>query len=100
MTTKKLCALAIPLALAACSGSDEARAKEVVRANITDPDSAKFGQYAQVDSKKRDWACLEVNYRGSEGGYVGNAAARLVKSAGSEVGSTRVSPARTRIASG
>lgn len=65
----------------ACN-SNESRAKNVVRANISDPDSAKFGAFVEVDSKKRDWACLEVNYKGPGGGYVGSSAARLMKPAG------------------
>ena len=71
------------LVTAGCS-NNETRAKDVVRANIPDPGSAQFGDFVEVDSKKRDWACLEVNYRGSEGGFVGKAAARLVKAAGSD----------------
>ncbi len=59
----------------------QAGMKEMVRAHLTDPRSAEFGRYEQVNSKNRDWACLEVNSRGSGGGMMGAQASRFVSSA-------------------
>ncbi len=70
MTTKsKLCALAIPLALAACSGM-KGGAETAVRESLKDPDSAKFGAFDYDDKTKR--GCLTVNARNSMGGYTGD----------------------------
>lgn len=76
-------ALACLASLAACDNA-QSRAESVVRRFLSDPDSAKFGAFEEVQSKNRDWACLEVNAKGAGGGYVGASAARLVKPAGTE----------------
>lgn len=59
----------------------QAGMKEMVRAHLTDPQSAEFGRFERVDSKNRDWACLEVNSRGGGGGLIGVQASRFVSSA-------------------
>lgn len=79
---KHVIALAIAaIALAGCDGS-KARMKEIVLAQLKDPDSAKFGRYEQVNSKNRDWACLEVNAKTPAGGYAGARGAYFVAPAG------------------
>jgi hypothetical protein len=52
--------------------------------HLKDPDSAKFGDFGQVLSKERDWACLAVNAKNGFGGYTGEQSARLVKKASEE----------------
>ncbi len=75
MNKKKLIALAIPLALAACSG--RSGAEKAVRESLTDPESAKFGEF--YFNGKTGRACLTVNAKNSFGGYVGDKQARLRK---------------------
>jgi hypothetical protein len=74
---KRIIVLAAAFALVGC-GDNQAGMKETVRGHLTDPGSAKFGRYEQVNSKNRDWACLEVNAKGPGGGYTGAKAARFV----------------------
>lgn len=75
MNTKKLCALAIPLALAACSG--KSGAEKAVRDVLKDPDSAKFGEF--YFNSKTGKACLTTNAKNSMGGYTGDSQSQLVK---------------------
>ncbi len=63
------------LALAGCQGSKRS-AEAFVRANLKDPDSAKFGDYYYNRATKR--ACLTVNARNSMGGYTGDEQVRLM----------------------
>ncbi|WP_315763866.1 hypothetical protein [Sphingomonas sp. Y38-1Y] len=55
--------------------------KDITKSHLTDPKSAEFGRFERVDSKDRDWACLEVNSRGTGGGYTGPQASRFVSPA-------------------
>jgi hypothetical protein len=71
------------LALGACN-KGRSSAEALVLTNLKDPDSAKFGDYVEVLSKKRDWACLAVNAKNSMGGYTGEQSARFVRDAGAE----------------
>lgn len=64
---KKLTLLAALAMLAAC---DRSGAEEAVRANLKDPDSAKFGDFYYNDKTKK--GCLTVNARNSMGGYTGD----------------------------
>lgn len=76
MTTKKIvCALAVPLALAACSG--RSGAEKAVREYLKDPDSAKFGEFYYNSATGR--ACLTTNAKNSMGGYTGDKQVHLVK---------------------
>lgn len=75
MNTKKLCALAIPLALAACSG--RSGAERAVREALKDPDSAKFGEF--YFNGKTGKACLTTNAKNSMGGYTGDSQSHVVK---------------------
>jgi hypothetical protein len=54
----------------------ESKAKKAVLAVLKDPDSARFGQFTQVNEKR---ACLTVNARNSLGGYTGDQQAFLAK---------------------
>ena len=76
MNTKmKLCALAVPMALAACSG--RSGAEKAVREALKDPDSAKFGEF--YFNSKTGKACLTTNAKNSMGGYTGNSQSHLTK---------------------
>lgn len=75
MMKKKLCALAIPLALAACSG--RSGAEKAVRDMLKDPDSAKFGEFYY--NSKTGRACLTTNAKNSMGGYTGDSQSQLEK---------------------
>jgi hypothetical protein len=76
MTTKKaLYALAIPLALAACSG--RSGAEKAVRAVLKDADSAKFGEFYHNSTTGK--ACLTTNAKNSMGGYTGDSQSHLIK---------------------
>ena len=48
--------------------SEESKMESAVRAQLKDPDSAKFGKLIVIDGKM---ACLPVNSRNSFGGYTG-----------------------------
>ncbi|NYT40783.1 hypothetical protein HZY97_08450 [Sphingomonas sp. R-74633] len=76
----------IVLAAIVLCGCGEAHTemKNMARSVMKDPDSAKFGRFEQVNSKNRDWACLEINAKGPGGGYTGAQAARFVSPAGKE----------------
>lgn len=76
MNTKmKLCALAVPLALAGCG--EQSGAEKAARAAMKDPDSAKFGEF--YFNSKTGKACLTTNGKNSMGGYTGNQEMRLFK---------------------
>ncbi len=75
MNIKKLCALAIPLALAACSG--RSGAEKAVREALKDPDSAKFGEFYYNSSTGK--GCLTTNAKNSMGGYTGDSQSHLTK---------------------
>ena len=67
--SRTVLALACILSLSAC---DRARhnAEAVVRENLKDPDSAKFGEF--YFNEKTGKGCLTVNARNSMGGYTGD----------------------------
>ena len=75
MKTKMLSALAIPLALAACSG--RSGAEDAVRERLKDPDSAKFGEFYYNSTTGK--ACLTTNAKNSMGGYTGDSQSHLSK---------------------
>lgn len=60
--------------LAACSGADEATAKEAVRSAFAVPDSVKFGKFSMVGD---DQACLAFNVKDATGEYLGDQQAYL-----------------------
>lgn len=70
-------ALVLALSLAGCG--EQGQAEELVRANLKDPESARFGEFYYSEAKGR--ACLEVNAKNSLGGYVGDRQAKLKHSA-------------------
>jgi len=70
-----LFAVGFSLALSACD-SAESDAKKAVRAQLKDPESAKFGEFILVNDNR---ACLEVNARNAFGGYTGIQMAALAK---------------------
>ncbi|VVN17103.1 hypothetical protein PS647_04158 [Pseudomonas fluorescens] len=61
-----------------CGGA-EGEARKAVLEHLKDPDSAKFGQFTQVDEQV---ACLTVNAKNSVGGYIGNEQALLKRNDG------------------
>ena len=67
-------ALALPLALAACSGQ-RSGAEEAVRDALKDPDSAKFGEF--YFNSKTGRGCLTTNAKNSMGGYTGDSQSHL-----------------------
>jgi len=70
-----LVTVGLSLLLSACGGA-ESDAKKAVLEALKDPDSAKFGEFTQVDEAH---ACLTVNARNSMGGYTGDQQALLTK---------------------
>lgn len=52
-----------------CDFADHSRAREAVKAELTDPDSAQFRN--EEESAKGSVTCGEVNSRNRMGGYVG-----------------------------
>jgi hypothetical protein len=68
------------LTLAGCD-SPKSELEKLTLQQLKDPESAKFGDFGQVLSKERDWACLAVNAKNSFGGYTGEQSARFVKKA-------------------
>ena len=75
MTKKIICALAVPLALAGCSG--RSGAEKAVREALKDPDSAKFGAFYYNSTTQK--GCIEVNAKNSMGGYTGDKQVHLIK---------------------
>lgn len=67
--------IVISVLLTACS-SHESDAKKAVLNQLTDPDSAKFGQFTLVSDHG---ACLAVNARNKMGGYTGEQQAILIR---------------------
>lgn len=61
-------ALACVASLAACSS--RSGAEEVVRQNLKDPDTARFGDFYFNDKTQK--GCLTVNAKNSMGGYTGD----------------------------
>ena len=74
MKTKLL--IAVSAALLASCGGVESDAKKAVMERLKDPDSAKFGQFTNINDEA---ACLTVNARNSMGGYTGDQQAFLLK---------------------
>jgi len=75
----KMIAAFIPVIfLVACSGS-ESGARDAVLAQLKDPESAKFGEFTEIND---ELACLTVNAKNSMGGYVGDQQAFLKKKGG------------------
>jgi len=75
MVVKGLLAVAAVALLAGCG--DASKLKSIVKENLIDPDSAKFGDL--VMDKTGHWACLEVNAKNRMGGYGGTQLARFTK---------------------
>lgn len=69
----KILLLAFGLSMLLSSCGIESDAKKAVLGSLKDPDSAKFGEFTQVD----EYACLTVNARNSMGGYTGDQQATL-----------------------
>lgn len=63
------------IGMSGCSGS-ESDAREAVLNRLTDPDSAKFGQFTLVNEHG---ACLGVNAKNKMGGYTGEQQALLIR---------------------
>ena len=78
---KKFALFAVLALLTGCD-SDRRSAEAAVRAQLIDPDSAKFGEFQIVSSPEEDKACLMVNARNTFGGYTGNQSASLFRKAG------------------
>lgn len=76
---KRISIVLFALVLAACG--EESDIQKAVKTGLKDPDSAKFGSYSVVTSKKGGtYACITVNAKNSMGGYVGNKEAVVQKS--------------------
>jgi hypothetical protein len=60
--------ISLGILITGCS-SVESEMQEVVRGNLKDPDSAKFGKFTMIDD---DRFCLTVNARNSMGGFTGD----------------------------
>jgi hypothetical protein len=78
MNGKILIALTAVL-LSACG--DDSDIKDAVRAQLKDPDSAKFGQIKIYEKSDGLRACAEVNAKNSMGGYTGTKVIMLSKGA-------------------
>lgn len=60
---------------------EESAIQASVKAGLKDPESAQFGKYIKVTSKKGEtYACITVNAKNAMGGYVGKKQAVLLKS--------------------
>ncbi|MDO9050648.1 MAG: hypothetical protein Q7U70_04065 [Methylotenera sp.] len=57
--------------------TEEEKLQAIVRANLKDPDSAKFGKMTKIHERK---ACITVNAKNALGGYTGDQQAYLMKS--------------------
>jgi len=64
------------LTLAGCGGLQKG-AEEAVRANLRDPESARFGNFYFNEKTKK--GCLTVNAKNSMGGYTGDQQAHVQK---------------------
>lgn len=70
--------IVIAIMAVSMSGCGEDRKiQDAVRANLIDPDSAKFGKLTLVNEKR---ACMTVNSKNTMGGYTGNQEAFMMKS--------------------
>ena len=76
MIARALGLLAVTMIVPACSGP-ETQAQEAVRAVMSDPGSAKFGEFTLSESETE--ACLAVSGRSSSGEQGGNQQAALTK---------------------
>jgi hypothetical protein len=65
---------ALGLCVAACNGTKRS-VEAAVRANLNDPDSAKFGDFYYNGKTRR--ACIIVNSRNEMGGYTGERVVEL-----------------------
>ena len=74
---KAVFAIGCGLIVAGCG--DESAAQKAVRANLNDPDSAKFGKFTSTKKANSETACLTVNAKNSMGGYTGDQQAALIK---------------------
>lgn len=72
---KFITVICVCLLLSACN-SVKSDAKKLVLSRLKDPDSAKFGNFTQVNEES---ACFTVNARNSMGGYTGDQQAILTK---------------------
>ncbi len=73
----KLLAMAMPIFILAGCNSDKSKAEAAVKADLSDPDSAKFGDYYYNEKTKN--ACLVVTSKNQEDGFTGNHAVLLSK---------------------
>ena len=80
---------ALGLCLTGCERRD---AEAVVRADLKDPDSAKFGDFYYNSQTKK--GCLTVNAKNEMGGYIGDQQAYVMKGPGGweEHGLADISP--------
>lgn len=76
---KKIILFCLALSLSACGNGD---IKDVVKAHLKDPDSAKFGQIDIIKGKDVQIAVVTVNAKNSYGGYVGEKQAMLGRGKG------------------
>lgn len=67
--------IVLSILLSACS-SNESDARKAVLEHLTDPDSAKFGQFTLINDHG---ACLAVNAKNKMGGYTGEQQAILMR---------------------
>lgn len=67
--------IALSVLISACS-NPESDAKNAVLNRLSDPDSAKFGEFTLVNEHG---ACLGVNARNKMGGYTGEQQAILIR---------------------
>lgn len=69
----RLAAVMLTLLLTGCGGT-EGDAIKVVKETLKDPDSAKFGEFTEINDRL---ACLTVNAKNGFGGYTGEQQALL-----------------------
>lgn len=67
--------IVLSVLITACS-STESDAKKAVLNRLSDPDSAKFGQFTLINDHA---ACLAVNARNKMGGFTGEQQALLLR---------------------
>lgn len=68
--------IVLSLLISACSNSPETDAQKAVLSRLTDPDSAKFGEFTIANEHS---ACLGVNAKNKLGGYTGEQQALLIR---------------------
>ncbi|WP_227340126.1 hypothetical protein [Sphingopyxis sp. P8] len=64
-------AILVVAAVGGCADSGRSEAEEIVRATLTDPESAQFENVARSE-RNPDVVCGHVNSKNRFGGYVGN----------------------------